>query len=166
MKVTFQAYGGEVHDLRAFDEVKAQVVVKAMDMLRAMAQDIKRLAKERLRANGSVITGRLINSIYVKTTGQNENPTYTSKEGSFTADFDVSLNDNEVAVGTNVPYASAVELGSRPHFIEVKNAKVLGNKEVGFFGRRVNHPGFVGKSYLYWAVKHLDIQKHIDNFKL
>ena len=42
-------------------------------------------------------------------------------------------------VGTNVPYAAAMNNGSKPHLIEAKKKKVLAFG--GKFFRRVKHPG-------------------------
>lgn len=45
-------------------------------------------------------------------------------------------------VEANAKYASAVETGTRPHIIRVKNKKALANKRTGqVFGRVVRHPG-------------------------
>jgi len=63
-------------------------------------------------------------------------------------------------VGTNVEYAAAIEFGSRPHVIEAKNKKVLSNGKK-FFGKRVNHPGWSGDSFLYWAMKNVDVEKSV-----
>ena len=37
--------------------------------------------------------------------------------------------------------------------------EVLGTVKKGFFGKKVNHPGFAGDSYLYWALKNVDTEK-------
>ena len=125
--------------------------------------NIKALAQLRLTDRGHVVTSRLKNSIYVKTPKQehagaaeNNSVNYRDKDGkTYNADLlTVSLGKQEGAVGTNVEYAAAVENGCPPHKIRVKNKKVLYNFRTGqFFGREVNHPGFAGDSYLYWAVK-------------
>jgi hypothetical protein len=40
------------------------------------------------------------------------------------------------------PYPVGLELGTRPHVIEVRDKKVLANRRTGqIFGKRVNHPG-------------------------
>ncbi len=124
--------------------------------------NIKALAQLRLTDRGHVVTSRLKNSIYVKTPKQehanrsDNSATYRDSEGkTYNSDLrSVSLGKYEGAVGTNVEYAAAVENGCPPHKIRVKNKKVLYNFRTGqFFGREVNHPGFAGDSYLYWAVK-------------
>ena len=47
-----------------------------------------------------------------------------------------------VEVFNPVPYAAAVEYGTRPHIIEATNKRVLANTSTGeVFGTRVNHPG-------------------------
>ena len=46
-------------------------------------------------------------------------------------------------------YAPYVEFGTAPHVIEVKNARVLANKQTGqFFGKRVNHPGTAANPFM------------------
>jgi hypothetical protein len=52
-----------------------------------------------------------------------------------------------VWVGTD--HWAPTEYGSGPHFIRVKNAKVLHNAETGdFFGRRVWHPGTPAQPFM------------------
>ena len=47
-----------------------------------------------------------------------------------------------VEVYNSTPYAPAVEYGTRPHTIRVRNKKVLANRGAGqVFGKVVNHPG-------------------------
>lgn len=47
-----------------------------------------------------------------------------------------------VRIWARTPYAVFVELGTRPHIIRAKNAKVLADVEEGeFFGPLVHHPG-------------------------
>lgn len=123
--------------------------------------DIKNLAQLRLKSQGHIVTSRLRNSIYFKTYNKEgeESANYSSDAGSFSADFNVGLGKLEGAVGTNVEYAAAMEFGSKPHTIKAKDSKVLGNKKVGFFGKEVQHPGYGGDSYLYWASKHVDTDK-------
>ena len=98
-------------------------------------------------------------------------------------------NDLEGAVGTNVEYASDIEFGFRPHVIEAKNGGVLAfqmktasnlkTKQAGYINRktgrfnkkaskntliyakRVRHPGYAGDSYLYWALKNVDVSKTV-----
>lgn len=126
--------------------------------------DIKALAQNKLKSDGHIVSSRLRNSIYVQTLkpqniGDNKE-TYQDETGkSYSSRLDVDLTDNEGAVGTNVEYAGAIEYGYGAHVIKAKNAKVLGNKKVGFFGKQVNHPGFKGDSFLWWALKNVDLNK-------
>lgn len=143
---------------KQIDKIKKTFPERAMEMLTALAYDVRDLSRDRLRSNKSVITHRLINSMHVKTAKGTEDSTYSCELGTFDADFEIPLSENEVAVGTNVEYAAAVEFGQRPHIIEVKNAKVLTDGK-RFFGRRVQHPGAQGKSFLYWATKNVDVEK-------
>lgn len=126
--------------------------------------DIKALAQNKLKYDKHIITSRLRNSLYVqtpkKTTVSGNAETYTDNNGkTYNATLDVELTDKEGAVGSNVEYAGAIEYGYSAHTIEAKNFPVLGNKKAGFFGKRVNHPGFKGDSFLYWALKNVDLNK-------
>jgi len=128
---------------------------------------IKTEAQLYLTGRGHIITSRLKNSLYVKMPSVQNMPgndrTYSDTTGkTYSSDLTtVNLKDNEGAVGTNVEYAAAVELGFKPHVIEVKDAKVLGTPKTGFFGKRVNHPGYAGDSYLYRALKNVDVTKSV-----
>lgn len=130
-----------------------------------MLFDIKELAQNKLKADKHIVTSRLRNSLFVKTLGQkyakkaNNTQSYTAQGKVYKSDFQVQLKKHEGAIGTNVEYAPAIEFGYAPHIIKVKNFPVLGNKKVGFFGKSVNHPGFKGDSFLYWALKNVDIDR-------
>lgn len=131
-----------------------------------VAFKIKSEAQLRLTGRGHIITSRLKNSLFVKAAkylNRPDNPqTYSDNKGrSYKSDLTtVQLKENELAVGTNVEYAAAVELGSRPHVIEVKNKKVLSDGK-RIFGKKVNHPGWSGDSFLYWAMKNVNIEKSV-----
>lgn len=131
-----------------------------------VAFKIKSEAQLRLTGRGHIITSRLKNSIFVKGQKYINRPdnslTYTDTKGkSYKSDLStVKLDANELAIGTNVEYAPAIEFGSRPHVIEVKNRKSLSNGET-FFGKKVNHPGWAGDSFLYWAMKNVDVTKSV-----
>ena len=129
---------------------------------------IKTTAQNRLLGRGHIVTSRLRNSIYVQMNNMKETAknsrTYKDDTGkSYDSEMKtVTLaNDLEGAVGTNVEYASDIEFGFRPHVIEAKNAKVLGTPKTGYFGKKVNHPGFAGDSYLYWSLKNVDVSKTV-----
>lgn len=49
-------------------------------------------------------------------------------------------------VGTNVPYAAAMNNGSKPHEIKAKKGKAL--KFGGRFAKKVKHPGTVARPFL------------------
>lgn len=131
-----------------------------------VAFKIKSEAQLRLTGRGHIKTSRLKNSLFVKASkplSRPDNPlTYSDNNGhSYKSDLStVQLKENELAVGTNVEYAAAVELGSRPHIIEAKNKKVLSDGK-RIFGKRVNHPGYSGDSFLYWAMKNVNIEKSV-----
>jgi len=131
-----------------------------------VAFKIKSEAQLRLTGRGHIVSSRLKNSLFVKANKPLNRPdnaqTYSDNKGkSYKSDLStVQLKPDELAVGTNVEYASAIEFGSRPHVIEAKNKKVLSNGKM-FFGKRVNHPGWSGDSFLYWAMKNVNIEKSV-----
>lgn len=160
-------------DKKTFDHVQSQLdalntggVQSAYRALVKVLFKIKSEAQLRLTGRGHIKTSRLKNSIYVKTKTPTITPTnslsYSDGTGkSYNSDLTtVSIGEFEGAVGTNVEYAAAVELGARPHIIQAKNAKVLSNgKQI--FGKRVNHPGFAGDSFLYWALKNVNVSQSV-----
>lgn len=148
-------------------DIMKQNAGKSMyEALIKVAFKIKTEAQLRLTGRGHIITSRLKNSIFVKGQKHINRPdnslTYTDTKGkSYKSDLStVKLAANELAIGTNVEYAPAIEFGSRPHVIEAKNRKVLSNGKT-FFGKRVNHPGWSGDSFLYWAMKNVDVTKSV-----
>ena len=71
------------------DELQAALTPALERGLTAMGMAGERFAKENIRANGSIVTGRLLNSITFAVDGM------------------------DVYIGTNVEYAPYVELGTR-----------------------------------------------------
>ena len=73
-------------------------------------QNAVTLAKNKLKVDHHVKTGRLRNSIGWMTAKKNIGK-YKDKNGkSYNGSLSVSLGDNEAAIGTNVEYASRIEL--------------------------------------------------------
>jgi hypothetical protein len=64
------------------------------------------------------------------------------------------VESNAVKIGSPVDYAPHVELGTKPHVIEPKNAKALAFKIGGelIFAKKVNHPGTEPHPFLRPAV--------------
>lgn len=61
-------------------------------------------------------------------------------------------------IGSDLDYAATVELGSGPHVIRVRNAKVLRNKETGqVFGKQVMHPGTPAQPFMVPALERVRI---------
>ena len=126
-----------------------------------VAMRIKTTAQLRLKGQRHVVTSRLINSIYMQAKDQSKadqyaagkNPSsYSSNEGSFSAKMEsVSLTDSEIAVGSNVRYADIIENGTPPHVIKNGWGK----------GIEINHPGYKGDSYLYWAMQNVNIAESL-----
>lgn len=143
--------------------LKAGAVRSAYSALMKTAFKIKSEAQNRLKGRGHIITSRLRNSLHVQGEGSNiadNKETYSDEKGkSYISILNTAtLAKGEIAVGTNVEYASSIELGSAPHVIEAKNKKALASKTT-FFGKRVFHPGYRGDSFLYWAYKNVDVTK-------
>jgi phage gpG-like protein len=55
-------------------------------------------------------------------------------------------------VGTNVPYAAAMNNGSKPHEIRAKKTKALKVGALGYF-KRVKHPGTVARPFMTLSEK-------------
>lgn len=152
--------------MKQLDIVKENGGVSAYRAVVKVAFKIKSEAQLRLTGRGHIITSRLKNSIFVKTKQPtlvaNNQLTYSDNTGkSYKSDLStVKVNDFEAAIGTNVEYAPAIEFGARPHVIEAKDKKVLSNGK-SIFGRRVNHPGFKGDSFLYWAFKNVNVLQSV-----
>lgn len=90
-------------------------------------------------------------------------PGMTTSRGALSASIRWTRGTNFVDIGPDVPYAAAVDQGSKPHFIFPRSALALrfraspvgprgpvkvtrGNKWV--YARRVLHPGFAGHRYV------------------
>lgn len=164
--VTFELEAASKRNLdKQLGKLKKQAPKTVFKGLVQFLFDIKTLAQLKLKRDGHIITSRLRNSLFVKTLNQiyakrgGNKDNYSAEGKTYKSDLDVKLKEGEAAIGTNVEYAGAIEFGYGPHIIEAKNKKVLGTPKVGFFGKKVNHPGFKGDSFLYWALKHADIEK-------
>lgn len=149
---------------KQFAKLKTLAPSEVFKMIVTLLFDIKTLAQLKLKNDGHIVTSRLRNSFYIKAekyAKRNSNSeTYNDSNGkSYSRDFNVDLRKNEAAIGTNVEYAPAIEFGYSGHTIKAKNFKQLGNPKVGFFGKEVHHPGFAGDSFLYWAVKNVNVDK-------
>ncbi len=160
-------------DKASLNNLNKQFAALCTTIDKAAPRDIEKVlykmkteAQLRLTGRGHIVTSRLRNSIYVQMHGFDNFPdnskSYSANGKSYSSELKtVRLKENEGAVGTNVEYAAGIEFGFRPHVIEAKNAKVLGTPKTGFFGKRVNHPGYKGDSYLYWALKNVDVTKSV-----
>jgi phage gpG-like protein len=150
------------HLLDQMEILKKDTVRSMYSALTKTAFKIKSEAQLRLTGRGHIITSRLKNSLFVKTQTPVDSLSYSDGKGhSYSSDLStVKLGKDEIAVGTNVEYAASIEFGSKPHVIEAKNKNVLSNGSK-FFGKRVNHPGWKGDSFLYWAMKNVDVTKSV-----
>lgn len=126
----------------------------AYSALKKVAFKIKSEAQNRLKGMGHIVTSRLRNSIHVQGEGANIGDnldSYSDQNGKSYSSILLTANTKkgEIAVGSNVEYASSIELGSRKH--DIPNA----------FGKgiKVEHPGYKGDSFLYWSFKNVDILK-------
>jgi hypothetical protein len=64
--------------------------------------------------------------------------------GRLRSSITVESRPNEWIIGTNVPYAEAVDMGVAPHTIRPKNKKALYWKGAAHPVKRVESPGFEG----------------------
>ena len=136
-----------------------------------VAFKIKTEAQLRLKGQRHIKTSRLVNSIYVQAKDpskvlRNDNkPTYSDSNGvTYNSQMiSVGLSDSEVAIGSNVSYADAMENGSPAHIIKPKNKKALmwmgANGPI--FAKSVNHPGYKGDSYLDWALHNVNVEQSV-----
>jgi hypothetical protein len=90
------------------------------------------MARANLRRNGSIRTGRLVNSVRIKMVKDEKGVRFE--------------------VGSDVKYASYVEFGTGPHLILPRNKKALWWKGADHPVRRVNHPGSKAKPWLRPAI--------------
>lgn len=152
--------------MKQFDALKVGGSASAYRAVVKVLFKIKSEAQLRLTGRGHIISSRLKNSIYVKTKtptiAPNNQLSYQDNTGkTYKSDLTtVKVGDLEGAVGTNVEYAHAIELGARPHVIQASKKKVLSDGK-SIFGRRVNHPGFAGDSFLYWALKNVNVMQSV-----
>lgn len=175
-------------DARSFDNFQRQMDILKVEgeksfyrALCKVAMKIQSSAKLRLKGQGHVKTSRLINSIYLQGSDQGKvdeiarnNPaTYSADGKTYNAKMTtLGLTDKEVAVGTNVEYAGAMEMGAKAHYIRPKNKKALAFMLGGIkvIRKAVWHPGYKGDSYLQWAIQNVDIKQSLaedmrDEFK-
>ena len=143
--------------------LKEGAVRSAYSALMKVAFKIKSEAQNRLKGMRHIVSSRLRNSIHVQGEGSSvgdNKESYSDEKGkSYSSILNTAtLSKGEIAVGSNVEYASSIELGSAPHVIEAKNKKALASKTT-LFGKRVFHPGYRGDSFLYWAFKNVDVLK-------
>ena len=83
-------------------EAARQGIVKFLYQIQTLAQD-------KLTSDGHIVTSRLKSSIAIKTPKITPG-SYSDKDGkNYKGDFDVTLGENEAAVGTNVEYANKIE---------------------------------------------------------
>lgn len=127
---------------KQFDALKENGGKSAYRALMKVAFKIQTYARLRLTGRGHIVTSRLKNSIFVKSKkmndvlNENNSLTYVDNTGkSYKSDLEtVNLSENEFAVGTNVEYGPFIELGTR------------------IYG---------GDSFLYWAMKNVDVMSDI-----
>lgn len=91
-------------------EFTSEVENKLADVLFLVGQQAVSWTSDNLRANGSVVTSNLVNSITCATSEQQSQP-----KGAVAPGVSPITNPNKLSVriGTNVVYAARVELGFR-----------------------------------------------------
>lgn len=79
--------------------------------IRKIGDKIKNEAQMRLRGQTHIITSRLRNSLFVKTSTKPDFNFSDNKGNSFVSDLKtVSLDKGDIAIGTNVEYAEKIEM--------------------------------------------------------
>lgn len=81
-----------------------------------------------------------------------------------TSHTDIAKTHKQAQVISNADYSAAVENGTKPHTIRVRNKKVLAAHKGGgwnFFGKEVDHPGTRAQPFLYpaWHKAQKDLLK-------
>ncbi len=97
--------------------------------IKSASESIKTKVKEQVFDSANAIRNEARSLVPVKTARLKNSIGVNFDNAGFSA-----------TISTDVEYAQSIEYGSRPHVIEVKNAKVL-TDGVHFFGKKVNHPG-------------------------
>lgn len=140
--------------MKQFDILKQNAPRSMYSSLMKVAFKIRSEAMNRLKGRRHVVSSRLRNSIHVQGEGANigdNKETYSDDNGKSYSSIlaTATFAKGEIGVGSNVEYASSIELGSRKH--KIPNA----------FGKgvEVDHPGYAGDSFLYWAMQHVDVTK-------
>ena len=75
------------------------------------------------------------------------------KTGRLLRSINVTRKNKFAEIRVDAPYALFVEMGTKAHTIEAKNGKVLGTPKVGFFGKKVKHPGTRAQPFILKHVK-------------
>lgn len=105
-------------DQKSFENLNKQMEVLKQGIPRSLYSAITKIgykikteSQMRLRGMNHIVTSRLRNSIFVKSSGINS-MAYQDKDGkSFISELQsITLSDNEVAIGTNVEYAEKIEI--------------------------------------------------------
>lgn len=153
------------------DDIKKKIPLASYQAMVAFLFNAKSLAQNRLKDHKHIVTSRLRNSIYVKSNSKlQDSKQYSDDNGkSYSAELEtVALKDKEAAIGTNVEYAAAIERGAAPHTIYPRNGRALSwiNKSTGerIFIGKVNHPGYAGDSFLWWAVQNADDKEFVKEY--
>jgi len=93
------------------------------------------------------------------------NHSYKDKTGHNTRSITSEANGLSGSVYSTSGYGGWLEVGTRPHTISAKKAKVLTDGK-SFFGKTVHHPGFKPFPYLYPAlIKHFTQDKFAEKIK-
>ncbi|MFO8022486.1 MAG: HK97 gp10 family phage protein [Perlabentimonas sp.] len=85
-------------------------------------------------------------------------------QGDLRQKIESKVSDMTGEVVSKANYSAAVEYGTKPHKIRVKNKKVLASNAKGkwnFYGKEVDHPGTQGQPFLFpaWNKAQKDLLK-------
>ena len=104
-------------DQKSFDNLNKQMEIlkegtprSLYSALTKIGYKIKSEAQIRLRGKNHIVTSRLRNSLFVKTKSKDSLSYQDSKGHSFVSDLrSIRVDENEIAIGTNVEYAEKIE---------------------------------------------------------
>ena len=99
IKMDMQVDLGKIKDLKRMFEKYPQELERALEEgILNIALSMEAFAKQKIKEQGAIDLGQLLNSITVK-----------------------RLSPKHVIVGTNVEYAAAVEFGTKGHWLKIDN---------------------------------------------
>ena len=119
-----------------------EVKIRGNKVRNKSAFEIGLVVERQAKALCPVKTGLLAGSITTQSQTEGTQPKAPATEA-----IQKPMMEGEVYVGTPVEYGPAIEFGSMPHIIKVKDKKVLSDGK-RIFGKSVKHPGNPAQPFL------------------